>query len=303
MKIIDGKAIKNLMEMGLKKGIKSFVEDGCRPPKLVVIQVGDYEESNRYVRQKKLACERIGMLCEHVVIPNFMLQQDIQATILNYNDDPTVDGIIVQLPIMMDNVNEREVLDTIDPRNDVDGLTTHNFGKLLTGEFRHNANTLPCTPTGIFSLLDEYYINSLEELKGMNVLIIGKGLTSGRPLVPMFMHYGANVINISSGCSEIQRVRYMEDADIIISCVGKHIIESKHLIYSRHRKRILINVGLHTDENGKLRGDYDLEDLKDTFGSDDNLTVTSIVGSTGILTVSHLLGNTFVSYVNNLRNS
>lgn len=293
IKVINGKELRDKIEKSITRVLEGSYSD-CRKPKLVVIQVGNYEESNRYVRNKEKACERVGIDFNHHVIPEYFLQEDIQAVIRNYNDDPTVDGIIVQLPIKSINyVNEREVLDTIDPKKDVDGLTTTSFGQLLTGEFVKQKGFIPCTPSGVFDLLLEYCLNSYDELKGKNVLIIGKGTTSGRPLVPMFMHYGANVINISSGCSKDERNRYVMNAHIIITCVGKEVIDPFWL----NANCVLINVGMHTDENGKLKGDYDLKVIYEKYNSiKGNITVSEIVGSTGILTVSHLLRNVFIAY-------
>lgn len=271
-KIIDGKMISSK----IKEEIKEKVEKVNIKPTLVVIQVGDDEASNVYVKNKKNAASNVGMDFKYIQFEENIDEFKIIETIENLNKDNSVNGIIVQLPLPQQ-LNSNKIINHINPIKDVDGLTTINLGKLFNDE----ECLTSCTPTGIIKLLKEYNI----KLEGKYVTIVGRSKLVGKPLIHMLLKENATVTICHSKTANLKH--FTTQADILIVATGK-----MHLIGSEMIKKgaIIIDVGINKVD-GKLYGDVDFNDVLEKVSY-----ITPVPGGVGPMTIAMLLNNTLKSY-------
>lgn len=275
--ILDGKMVAEKRRMMLKEEIDRAVAKGIRAPHLVIITVGDDPASKTYVRNKIKACEEIGIIVRHYC---FAADDEPRAVLdlidmLNYAD--RIDGIMVQLPLPQ-HWNEREIIDAIHPDKDVDGLTTTNIGRLRSGQ----PGLRPCTAQGIIDLLDYYDI----KLSGKDVTIIGRSNIVGKPLADMMMQRGATVTQCHSHTNYVPS--HCIRASIIVSAVGKPKYLNRS--YVGPKTQTIIDVGINRDENGKLCGDVDYDDILALPDWIQN--ITPVPGGVGPMTVAELMKNT-----------
>jgi methylenetetrahydrofolate dehydrogenase (NADP+)/methenyltetrahydrofolate cyclohydrolase len=275
--ILDGKVVAAGIKQRLKEEINGRVDIIGRRPKLVIISVGDDPASKVYVRNKIKAAEEVGIEVKHIVFDdNIKNKCDVITTIWYYNDDDDVDGIMVQLPLPKE-WDERSIIDVISPNKDVDGLTTTNIGRLRSGQ----ECLKPCTAAGIIDLLDYYNI----ALDHQDVTIIGRSNIVGKPLADMMMERGATVTQAHSHTRSLEDA--LEFADIIVSAVGNpKFLNSKLLSSWTHT---IIDVGINRDEDGKLCGDVDYDDVVENFF--DRTNITPVPGGVGPMTVAELMKN------------
>lgn len=272
--ILDGKLVADSIKFQLKNEIDDAVVKGDRRPRLVIISVGDDSASKVYVRNKMKAAEEVGIHVNHFpMMADLVSTEYVKGIIGLFNEDNSLDGIMVQLPLPS-HLNEREIIDAIDPSKDVDGLTTTNIGKLRSGQPCFQ----PCTARGVVDLLDYYGIG----IDGKDVTIIGRSNIVGKPLADLMMARGATVTQCHS------HTKWLEDhtsyANIVVSAVGK----PKFLKYDDFGSfQVIIDVGINRDENGKLCGDVDFDDVKDYCSA-----ITPVPGGVGPMTVAELLRNT-----------
>ena len=205
--IISGKEIAAKIRAEVAEEVFKLRAANGRPPKLVVIQVGDNPASSTYVRNKKKACEECGIECEDIHLPKEISQFELISKIVEINLDDTVDGILVQLPLP-EHINERTVVDMIDPHKDVDGFTLSNAGKLLTGE----DCTLPCTPAGVIELLRSTGVN----LASKNAVVIGRSNIVGKPMALLLQRENMNVTMLHSKTSQEDMEFYCRHADVVV---------------------------------------------------------------------------------------
>ena len=280
MNIIDCKNKKNETINYVKNETdKIFAETG-KKLKLVVFQVEGNDASNIYIRNKKKMCEQCGIECEHVKLPNDVSADDLISKIKNANDDSSVTGIMVQLPLP-DHLKkyEQEIIDTINWKKDVDGLTSESTGKLWTNqECIH-----PATAEGIMSVLDD-------DLSEKDVLVINRSKLIGKPLVKLLEERNATVTLAHSKTNRKDLILMIRRADIIITATGQPKWIAKHLFVT-HRITKIIDCGMCRDENGKLCGDVDTESLEPL-----DIAVTVTPGGTGLLTTSQLMLNIVKAY-------
>ena len=271
-KIIDGKLISSK----IKEKIKEKIQNLDVKPTLVVIQVGNNEASNVYVKNKKNAAINVGMNFNHIHFEETINEQEIIKTIEKLNKDNTVNGIIVQLPLPH-HLNSNKIINHINPIKDVDGLTTINLGKLFNDE----ECLTSCTPAGIIELLKAYNI----KLEGKCVTIVGRSTLVGKPLIHMLLKENATVVVCHSKTVDLKR--FTTKADILIVAAGK-----KHLICSEMVKNgaIIIDVGINKIDN-KLYGDVNFNDVLDKVSY-----ITPVPGGVGPMTIAILLNNTLKSY-------
>lgn len=258
----------NIRTDELKNKIKNFV----RKPKLCVIQVGDDDASNRYTRNKRIACEKVGIVFDHVRLPDNITQKELESVVYNNQCDYDVDGIIVQLPLP-DHIDVNRITNLIFPEKDVDG-------------FRRDSYFDPCTPRGIMDWLDYNEVN----LRGKVCTVVGRSEIVGRPMVNMLIKRGATVLNCNSRTANIKR--YTKEADIVVSAIGRpNYFNENHFSCNQ----ILIDVGINIDENGKFCGDIS-KDVKENvkYG-------TPVPGGVGKLTVLRLLENVVEAYERNMK--
>lgn len=259
----------------LKEELKEQCKTLERKPCLTVIQIGDNKASNSYVNGKRKDCEYVGIKFNHVHITDYenLDESDLCEIIKELDNSKKVDGIIIQLPIP-DKYNVKTLQQFISPEKDVDG-------------FRKDSLYNPCTPQGIIDWLEANEI----ELRGELVTVLGRSEIVGKPLANMLIEKGATVISCNSKTPKCHMKNFMKMSDIVISAIGK----PKELnSFDFDFDTIIVDVGINMDENGKLCGDIDKEDIDDYyFGC---CYVTPVPGGVGLLTRVALLKNVMNSY-------
>ena len=279
--ILNGKVVADTIKQQLKEEITT---SGKRAPHLIIITVGEDPASKVYVRNKIKACEEIGIDITHIILDKDATKREIIVTIWEYNDDDNVDGIMVQLPLPK-HLDERTIIDAIDPEKDVDGLTTTNIGKLRAGQLCIK----PCTAQGIIDLLDYYNI----EIDGKDATVVGRSNIVGKPIADLLMARGATVTQCHSHTNQLSYHTKM--ADIVVSAIGKPKFLSGKDIWDADA---IIDVGINRDENGKLCGDIDYDDVINVHGKQTN--ITPVPGGVGPMTVAELMKNTVECWRKNI---
>ena len=279
--IISGKEIAAKIRAEVAEEVFKLRAANGRPPKLVVIQVGDNPASSTYVHNKKKACEECGIECEDIHLPKEISQFELISKIVEINLDDTVDGILVQLPLP-EHINERTVVDKIDPNKDVDGFTLSNAGKLLTGE----DCTLPCTPAGVIELLRSTGVN----LVSKNAVVIGRSNIVGKPMALLLQRENMNVIMLHSKTSQEDMEFYCRHADVVVVATGhENTLTDRHFYGGKNP--IIIDVGINRGADGKLHGDVP-EEVKAKWSS----YYSPVPMGVGPMTVAMLMRNVFRAY-------
>lgn len=274
MKLINGKARATQLQKQYKRAVQLLKEQDIQP-KMQVITVGNDPASQVYVTQKEKTAKKIGIAFEWVKLNEQATQEELLQLIQKTNEDPTIHGVIVQLPLPQ-HLDSQEVMGTIDPRKDIDGFHPYNVGRLMLGD----ETLVPCTPRGIVNLLDEYNIT----IPGADVAIIGRSKIVGQPLANLLINRGATVSVLASRTKDIQY--YTQHADIVVVAVGKaHLIDKTYL----KEGAVVIDVGINRLDNGKLVGDVDFNSAKDVVGS-----ITPVPGGVGPMTVAMLMEQAIV---------
>lgn len=282
--ILDGKIVAADIKQRLKQEIDAAVAKGHRRPKLVIITVGDDPASKVYVRNKIKAAGEIGIEVNHMPFTEYADTPFVINIINEFNSDEEVDGIMVQLPLPS-YLDERAIIDAIDPAKDVDGLTTTNIGRLRSGQEPYHK---PCTAKGIIDLCKYYDI----ELDGKDVTIVGRSNIVGKPLADMMMAEGATVTQCHSRTQQLSYHTKM--ADIVVCAVGKPKMLTGRDVWDADA---IIDVGINRDENGKLCGDVDFDDIIEQHGKEVN--ITPVPGGVGPMTVAELMKNTVIAWREN----
>lgn len=267
--ILDGKKLRDKILEELKLKVDKFE----KKPTLVVILVGENPASKIYVNNKKKTAEKLGINSEVINYPSNITEQELLNKIDELNNDKNVTAILVQLPLP-EHISKENIMNKISPVKDVDGFTPYNFGKLFSGE---TPSVYPCTPKGILLLLDEYGI----ELNGQHVVVVGRSNIVGRPLSQMLLNRNATVTVCHSHTKNLAQIT--KAADILISAVGKNIIEGEML----KSDCVVVDVGIFKDENGKTRGDVDFENASKIASY-----ITPVPGGVGPMTIASLMLNT-----------
>ena len=279
--ILDGKVVAASIKEQLKEEIDAAVANGSRRPKLVIISVGDDPASKVYVRNKMKAAEEVGIEVNHIPFTEYADTPFIINIIDGFNRDEEVDGIMVQLPLPS-YLDERAIIDAIDPAKDVDGLTTTNIGRLRSGQ----DCLKPCTAAGIIDLLKYYDI----PIKHRDVVIIGRSNIVGKPIADLLMAEGATITQCHSDTIFLKKK--IENAHIIVSAVGKpNFINYDDFIGYKHT---LIDVGINRDIDGKLCGDIHCSNINNP-----RIDITPVPGGIGPMTVAELMKNVVTAWKNN----
>lgn len=282
--ILDGRIVAADIKQRLAKEIGEALVEGKRAPQLVIISVGDDPASKVYVRNKMKAAEEVGIEVNHIPFTEYADIPFIINVIDDFNKDTGVDGIMVQLPLPS-YLDERAIIDAIDPAKDVDGLTTTNIGRLRSGQEPYHK---PCTAKGIIDLCKYYDI----ELDGKDVTIVGRSNIVGKPLADMMMAEGATVTQCHSRTQQLSYHTKM--ADIVVCAVGKPKMLTGRDVWNADA---VIDVGINRDENGKLCGDVDFDDIIEQHGKEVN--ITPVPGGVGPMTVAELMKNTVIAWREN----
>ncbi|HHB6171338.1 TPA: bifunctional methylenetetrahydrofolate dehydrogenase/methenyltetrahydrofolate cyclohydrolase FolD [Staphylococcus aureus] len=274
-KILDGKQIAKDYRQGLQDQVEALKEKGFTP-KLSVILVGNDGASQSYVRSKKKAAEKIGMISEIVHLEETATEEEVLNELNRLNNDDSVSGILVQVPLPKQ-VSEQKILEAINPEKDVDGFHPINIGKLYIDE----QTFVPCTPLGIMEILKHADI----DLEGKNAVVIGRSHIVGQPVSKLLLQKNASVTILHSRSKDT--ASYLKDADVIVSAVGKPGLVTKDVV---KEGAVIIDVGNTPDENGKLKGDVDYDAVKEIAGA-----ITPVPGGVGPLTITMVLNNTLLA--------
>ncbi|HDE8173907.1 TPA: bifunctional methylenetetrahydrofolate dehydrogenase/methenyltetrahydrofolate cyclohydrolase FolD [Staphylococcus aureus] len=274
-KILDGKQIAKDYRQGLQDQVEALKEKGFTP-KLSVILVGNDGASQSYVRSKKKAAEKIGMISEIVHLEETATEEEVLNELNRLNNDDSVSGILVQVPLPKQ-VSEQKILEAINPDKDVDGFHPINIGKLYIDE----QTFVPCTPLGIMEILKHADI----DLEGKNAVVIGRSHIVGQPVSKLLLQKNASVTILHSRSKDM--ASYLKDADVIVSAVGKPGLVTKDVV---KEGAVIIDVGNTPDEKGKLKGDVDYDAVKEIAGA-----ITPVPGGVGPLTITMVLNNTLLA--------
>lgn len=278
--IIDGKAVSRKIKEQVQTRVENLKQQGVVPGLAVVI-VGEDPASLTYVKNKKKTCEALGMRSDLHQYPDTISENELLETIRGLNNDPEIHGILVQLPLPA-HIDEFGVILTIDPSKDVDGFHPVSVGNMMIGREAF----LPCTPHGIMKLLEHYQIDPA----GKHVVVIGRSNIVGKPVGQLMLQENATVTYCHSRTKDLPS--YTKQADILISAIGR-----AKFIDHRYIKpgAVIIDVGMNRDENGKLCGDVDFDDVLETASY-----ITPVPGGVGPMTIAMLMGNTLQSAENGL---
>jgi len=271
--IIDGREIAKGIREEIMNEIKTMKGRGKRAPKLTVILVGDDPASQIYVRNKEKACVEVGMSSETRRIPASIKQNELIDIIKSLNQDEGVDGILVQFPLPI-GLNEQAVMDAISYEKDVDGLHPFNLGKLLRGE---NPLFEPCTPSGIIELI----LSTGVEIKGAEVVVVGRSNLVGKPVAIMLLQRHATVTICHTRTRDLGEVT--RRADILIVAAGRPGVVYGDMI---KKGATVIDVGMNRLAE-KLVGDVDFESAKERASF-----ISPVPGGVGPMTIAMLLKNT-----------
>jgi len=267
--ILDGKRISDLRLSLLKEKIAG---SGLHP-RLATIIVGEDPASQMYVRMKHKACDQVGIGSVGIVLPGDVTTEKLLAEVDRLNQDPTVNGILIQLPLPR-HIDTEEVIARVSPDKDVDGYHPFNMGLLFSGKPRF----VSCTPQGIMTLLAEYQIKP----EGLKAVVVGRSVDVGRPMSALLTNANATVTVCHSRTKIIREE--CRQADILVSAVGK-----AHFITADMVKpgAVVIDVGIN-QLNGKLVGDVEFEGVKEVASA-----ITPVPGGVGPMTIATLMENTF----------
>lgn len=265
--IIDGKKIAEKVIDNIKKEV-DLLE---RKPKLAVILVGNNPASEIYVRNKQKMALKLGFESIVLTLPADISEENLLEQIYILNEDVNINAILVQLPLPA-HLNKQKILEAIEPLKDVDGFTTHNFGRLALGYF---PCVVPCTPKGIVRLLDEYDIS----LEGKKVLVIGRSNIVGKPISLLMQNLNATVTMAHSKTKNLEEL--ILSNDIIMSAVG-----IPNIVNQVSKGAVVIDVGINRTENG-LKGDVNFE-----LASENASYITPVPGGVGPMTIAMLMENT-----------
>lgn len=277
MTVLYGNTLSQTLKEEMKKKIDKLGEEGKRIPMLAVILVGDNPASQSYVRSKEKACRSIGMQAAMIVMDKNVITEDVIRAVVKCNEDPDVDGILVQLPLPS-HIDQQRVINTIDPRKDVDGLTISNAGRLVLGQ----KGLVPCTPKGIMAMLDSI---GMSDLSGKRAVVIGRSILVGKPIALLLQERNATVTIIHSKTVDPEKIA--READIVIAAIGVPRFITKGWI---KEGAVVIDVGINRVD-GKLVGDVDFDSVEQKAS-----WISPVPKGVGPMTVCMLLSNTLEAY-------
>lgn len=275
-KIIDGKKVSATVREEVKAGIDARLAQGKRPPGLAVILIGSDPASQVYVRNKRNACHEVGIVSRSYDLPAETTQYELLKIIDRLNEDPSIDGILIQLPLPA-HIDASLVIERIDPGKDVDGFHPTNVGKLAL----RIPGLRPCTPFGVMRLIESEGVS----VKGQHAVVIGASNIVGRPLALELLLRGATV----TVCHRFTKdsAALARQADIVVAAAGKPGLVTADWV---REGALVIDVGINRLASGKLVGDVDFEMVREKAG-----WITPVPGGVGPMTVAMLMHNTLQS--------
>lgn len=274
MLVLDGKEVSNQVRSSLVPRIAAFKTKTGRAPHLAVVIVGEDAASQVYVRNKKASCEKIGMTSTIHALPTDTTQEELTEMIQTLNNDSDVDGILVQFPLPK-HLSSDEVLKTVSPLKDADGLTYSSLGYFFAG----SPLVKPCTPQGVMTILKHYNIN----VEGMNAVVVGRSNIVGKPMAMLLTEANATVTICHSKTKNLSQ--FTKNADLVVVAAGKAQFLGKD---DFKQGAIVVDVGMHgSGQGGKLCGDVRFSELEGWVKA-----ATPVPGGVGPMTITTLLENT-----------
>ncbi|EAD5504858.1 bifunctional methylenetetrahydrofolate dehydrogenase/methenyltetrahydrofolate cyclohydrolase FolD [Listeria monocytogenes] len=269
--IIDGKKLAKEIQEKVTREVAELVKEGKKPG-LAVVLVGDNQASRTYVRNKQKRTEEAGMKSVLIELPENVTEEKLLSVVEELNEDKTIHGILVQLPLP-EHISEEKVIDTISYDKDVDGFHPVNVGNLFIGK----DSFVPCTPAGIIELIK----STGTQIEGKRAVVIGRSNIVGKPVAQLLLNENATVTIAHSRTKDLPQVA--KEADILVVATGLAKFVKKDYIKPG---AIVIDVGMDRDENNKLCGDVDFDDVVEEAGF-----ITPVPGGVGPMTITMLLAN------------
>jgi len=273
MQLIDGKALAQKVQTSINAEVEQLKQEKNIVPGLAVILIGDDPASHAYVKMKAKACENVGFYSITHNMPDTISQNEIIATIKMMNDNPRIDGILVQLPLPK-HIDSDKILEVIDPKKDVDGFHACNIGRMVT----NLDSFVACTPLGVMKMFEAYEI----DLKGKDVCIVGASNIVGKPMAALLLNQDATVTVTHIHTKDLKS--HTSKADIVIVGVGVPGLIKEDMI---KEGAIVIDIGINRIEDGSLVGDVDFENVSPKCAY-----ITPVPGGVGPMTIAMLLQNT-----------
>lgn len=282
--IIYGNEIAAKIKEEIKAKVEDIATQGKRKPCLCVILVGDDPASISYVKGKEKACAQIGFASKMIALPNDTKEEELLNIVHACNEDESIDGILVQLPLPK-HINAQNIIANIDPSKDVDGLHPTNVAKL----YQSQDGFVPCTPQGVMQILKEAKVS----LAGKHVVVVGRSHLVGSPVARLLLNENATVTMCHSYTQDLAKIT--AQADILVVCVGK-----PRMITAEYVKdgAIVIDVGVNRGEDGKLCGDVDFANVNEKCS-----LITPVPKGVGPMTICMLLVNTLKAYEGRMNNA
>lgn len=269
MTLIDGKAVS----AAVKERIRKEIEEKKLKIGLAVVIVGNDQASRVYVNNKKKACEFCGISSYEYALPEETTEFQLLKLIDDLNNDSSVNGILVQLPLPK-HIDEKKIIGYISPEKDVDAFNAVNVGKIMIGDYAF----LPCTPAGVMELIH----STGTEISGKECVVIGRSNIVGKPMAMLLLHENATVTICHSKTENLREV--CGRADILVSAVGRAGFVTADMV---KEGAVVIDVGMNRNEEGKLCGDVDFDNVKDKCSY-----ITPVPGGVGPMTIAILMENT-----------
>ena len=276
--IIDGKQVSTVLKEDIKNRVCDFIGEFGYAPGLAVIIVGNDPASKVYVRNKHRACELVGIRSIQIEYPSDTTEDEVIQKIYELNNDKSIHGILVQLPLPP-HIKEERVINAIVKEKDVDAFNPYNVGRILTGDYTF----LPCTPAGVMSLLDYYNV----EISGKNCVVVGRSNIVGKPMALLLLERNGTVTVCHSKTQNL--TSFTKEADILVVAVGRAGFITPDMI---KEGAVVVDVGINRLENGTLVGDVDFEGAKEVAS-----LITPVPGGVGPMTITTLLENTLRSAI------
>ncbi|WP_373028884.1 bifunctional methylenetetrahydrofolate dehydrogenase/methenyltetrahydrofolate cyclohydrolase FolD [Sulfurovum sp.] len=276
MQLIDGKALAKKVQATVATEVAQLKQEKNIVPGLAVILIGDDPASHAYVKMKAKACENVGFYSITHSMPDTISQDEIIATIEMMNNNPRIDGILVQLPLPK-HVDTDKILEVIDPKKDVDGFHAYNVGRLVTGL----DSFVACTPLGVMKMFEEYNI----DLRGKDVCVVGASNIVGKPMSSLLLNAEATVTITHIYTKDLKS--HTSKADIVVVGVGVPGLIKEDMV---KEGAIVIDIGINRIEDGSLVGDVDFKNVSPKCSY-----ITPVPGGVGPMTIAMLLSNTLKS--------
>ena len=274
--LIDGKVVSQSVRDEVAELASKLKQDTGIVPGLAAVLVGEDPASEIYVRNKRKACEKVGIYSEEHKLPAETTEEQLLGLVNKLNEDTKIHGILVQLPLP-GHIDETKILRTVSPLKDVDGFHPYNVGLLVEG----NPRFVSCTPGGIIKMLDFYNIG----IKGKEIVVVGRSNIVGKPVSILLLHRHGTVTICHSRTKDLKEVTGR--ADILVAAIGRANFITADMV---KEGAVVIDVGINRKDDGKLTGDVDFDAVSEKASY-----ITPVPGGVGPMTIAMLLYNTYLS--------